>query len=101
MKRVPYRNKSLLQAAEGEECTIHSPLCTYRTEETVAAHYDDHWAGKGRGQKADDFAIVFACSACHMLIGGLLEFEGFNKEFYLRRGNYRTIRRLIDRGLLK
>jgi len=103
-KRTAYRNKKILDAAKGQECTINSPVCNYDSSTVVFAHFNDGWAGKGAGQKADDFAGAFCCARCHdyldARITGSRELMQ-DKEFYWRRGMYRTIRRLLDLGILK
>lgn len=95
-KRIPYRNKKLTQSAKGEACTIEAHGCCGGTETTVAAHFNHDYAGKGMGQKADDCAIVFACHQCHMTLDA-----GYVDDRRLLRAYYRTIRRLIDKGVLK
>lgn len=102
-KRSPYRNKKILNAAKGEDCTINSPVCNYNPETTVGAHPNESWAGKGGSQKADDIP-VFACSDCHDWLDGRTHIEGLAEEdkwWYWFRGLYRTIRRLLDLGVLK
>ena len=88
-KRTPYRNKKITQAAKGEDCTI----CGRNDETTVFSHFDNGYAGKGIGQKADDVAGLFLCATCH---ASLQKIEC--KE--VLRAYYRTIRRLIDKGVL-
>lgn len=112
-KRQQYRNKKILDAAKGQECTINSPVCNYDSSTVVFAHFNDGWAGKGAGQKADDFAGAFACSDCHKWLDGEIWKTDTNQnkileqqllvdyEFYWRRGMYWTIRRLLDLGILK
>lgn len=95
-KREPYRNKKILDAAKGEMCTVNAVEACSPPETTVFAHFDFHWTGKGRGQKADDCAGVFSCMACHEAIG-----RNEVDDFYLLRAYYRTIRRLLDKGVLK
>jgi hypothetical protein len=91
-KRVPYRNKKITQAAEGEPCTI----CGKNDGTTVFAHFNDAYAGKGFGQKADDCAGFFLCHLCHV------DVDAHNgNEYDMRRAYYRTIRRLIDKGVIK
>lgn len=104
MKRKPYRNKKILEAARGEECLIESPVCNYDPETVVACHSNESDDGKGTGQKADDCFIAFGCSACHNLVdGGELGYGSTAeyKKYYLNRGIKRTIRRLLDLGVIK
>lgn len=114
-KRRPYRNKAIREAAEGEWCTVESPICGQfgGSETTTFAHFNDQWAGKGTGRKADDCAGVFACKACHDLIDGRFRFTrdmedmGMgeywrrNYDLIIRQAYYKTIRRLLDKGVLK
>lgn len=88
-KRQPYRNKKILEAARGEDCTI----CGINDGTTVFAHFDKGYAGKGIAQKADDCAGVFACAACH----SALQIATCDA---VLRGYYRTMRKLIDKGVL-
>lgn len=99
-KRKPYRNDKVRKAAEGEECTLNSPWCTYDASTTVFCHLNESYAGKGMGQKADDVGF-FACAACHAGYDqGRLRETGI-QDWFLLRAVYRTIRRLIDKGVLK
>ena len=106
-KRQPYRNKKITQAAKGEPCLAEFPGCTGGGEDTAFRHLNEGWAGKGGSQKADDCAGFFGCQHCENLYAGLInrgwavdEFKS-DKWFYLLRAYYRTIRRLIDMGILK
>ena len=95
-KQFRYRNKSILKAARGETCT----LCGCKDGTVVFAHFNDAWAGKGLGIKADDCAGMFCCIACHYNYDNRgvegTEFEAWE----ILRAYYRTIRRLLDRGIL-
>ena len=96
-KRVPYRNKKITQAAEGEECTH----CGRQDGTVVFAHLDELFAGKGMRQKADDCAGMFLCSGCHLWYGGPGPNQDRMSDWSTLRAYYRTIRRLIDMGVLK
>lgn len=97
-KRIPYLNEKITRAAEGEICTVQRDRSCHgeNTESTVAAHLNTSWSGKGMGQKADDCAIVFACARCHIAID-----SGLATDAEMLRAYYRTIRRLLDKGVLK
>jgi len=102
-KRTSFRSRKLLNAAEGQPCTVNSPYCNYDVQTTIAAHFNEQYAGKGGGQKADDFAHVQACSSCHDYLDGKVpctEQEQIDKEWYWRRAFYRTLRNLFDREIL-
>lgn len=61
---IPIRSRKLLNSARGAECSFHFPsICNHDRETTVSAHLTDDTRGAAR--KADDFASVHACSACH------------------------------------
>ena len=96
-KRQPYRNKKIREAARDEACTLQGPNCTGGGEDTVFCHLNEHWAGKGGSQKADDFGF-FGCAQCHT------DYDGNRLEdeyFYVLRACYRTFIRLIDKGVIK
>lgn len=95
-KRKPYRNKAITKAANGEPCT----LCSTNDGTTVFCHINESWAGKGIGQKADDCAGFFGCYMCHAVYDGRVNGSWFSAEDILE-AYYKTIRRLIDKGVLK
>lgn len=97
-KRIPYRNKRILEAANGEQCTLQGPNCNGRTDTTVFCHLNEAYAGKGMRQKADDCAGFFGCFGCHA------DYDSNNlddADFYVLRAVTRTIRRLLDKGIIK
>ena len=103
-KRTEYRNPKLLKAAKGQECTVQVPgVCIGGTETTVAAHSPFGEDGKGMGQKADDCFIAFACSACHDWLDGRGKkiTSDYDRDAYFNRGVKRTLRNLLERGILK
>lgn len=55
-----YRNKKLLQSANGEKC-----VACGSTLGVVAAHCNEQQAGKGMGMKAHDLMIAYLCGNCH------------------------------------
>ena len=98
-KRTPYRNKAILKSAEEEECTMESPWCNHDPETVVFCHLNYQLAGKGIGQKADDYAGFYGCSDCHTWYDEHIDsqiVETFS--FY---AVLRTWRRLLDKGVLK
>lgn len=105
-KRTPYRNKKILDSAKNEECTINSPICNYDKSTTVFCHLNEHFAGKGTSQKADDCAGFYGCSACHDLYDRRRkptkseEFYIEQEYFYVLRAVVLTTRRIIDKGIL-
>ncbi len=97
-KRTPYRNPKIRNAANGEQCTLNGPHCNYSAETVVFCHLNESYAGKGGSQKADDIAGFFGCAECHRDYDtGKLEAA----DFYVLRAMYRTLRRLLDRGILR
>jgi hypothetical protein len=97
-KRIAYRNKAILKAAKGEKCTICGDECGT----IVFCHLNESWAGKGLGQKVDDCAGFFGCSFCHDVYDGRRKRLGEPMADYeILRAYYRTIRRLLDSGVLK
>lgn len=99
-RREPLRSAKLRDAARGEECTLQIfGCCVGGTETTVLAHLHDETFG--RGQKADDTSAVFACYGCHDEIDGRTrKTEGEDLTWYKLRALQRTVRRLVERGVL-
>lgn len=99
-RREPLRSAKLRDAARGEECTLQIfGCCVGGTETTVLAHLHDETFG--RGQKADDTSAVFACFGCHDEIDGRTrKTDGADLTWYKLRALQRTIRRLVERGIL-
>lgn len=97
------RSKKYTQAARGQQCTLQiAGVCNHNPETVVFAHFPDE--GHGMGIKADDFIGGDCCSACHDAIDGRVkntDFDGYTKDFYLRRSMTRTIRRRIEAGILE
>jgi hypothetical protein len=61
--------------------------------------------GKGKGQKADDCFVAYACNRCHDFIDSryptpVSQYDQEERDWYLDRGIKRTIRRLLDKGVL-
>jgi hypothetical protein len=97
-KRTPYRNNAILRAAKGEACAI----CGDEDGTTVFCHLNLADAGKGMSQKADDCAGFFGCAFCHDVYDGRRKRLGDPmSDHEVLRAYYRTIRRLLDRGILK
>ena len=104
-KHKPYRNQAIRDAARDEKCTLNSPVCNHDPATTVFCHLNEHFAGKGGSQKADDSAGFFGCSSCHDLYDGRVQITlsiwSESKYFYVLRAMTKTIRRLLDKGVLK
>lgn len=95
-----YRNKKILQAAKGEDCTMQSPNCNGDRATVVACHSNMLVHGKGKGLKAHDLFIFFGCSGCHEFYdrGAATRDE---KEWYFWRAHSRTLMRLLQLGVIK
>ena len=96
LKRTPIRSQAILAAARGQFCTV----CGLLYETVVFAHLNESFAGKGAGQKADDFAGFFACQDCHDQYDGRVPNTQVD-DWVVMRAMYRTWRVLIDAGLIK
>lgn len=109
-KRQAYRNPAILKSAKGEDCTIVSPWCSHDNTTVVFCHLNESYAGKGAKLKADDIAGFYGCHVCHSLYDGAepppepYHARGMwemDRDWYVLRAYYRTIRRLIDKGVLR
>ena len=91
-KYIPYRNKKILEAARGEDCT----LCGKNDGTTVAAHSNLISDGKGVGKKSDDIYISFLCFHCH---SGYDAHKITQEDFHIAMK--RTWKILLTKGILK
>lgn len=60
----PYRNRALLDLAEGQRCV----RCGKQDGTTVPAHFHGKWAhlfGKAGSQKISDLCVCHLCHECH------------------------------------
>jgi hypothetical protein len=100
-------SRKIRESARGEDCTLNIlGACNYNPETTVLAHLPDESHGMGR--KSDDLSACFACSACHDVADGRAlwpingqDSESRLKDWYYRRAQTRTWRRLIEMGVIK
>lgn len=79
-----YRDKSLLDLAQDQECLLNiSRRClTIEGSTTVSCHENSLEAGKGMGLKADDSRTVWGCYYCHALLDqGMLERDVLRRAF--------------------
>lgn len=95
-KRVPYRNKKITQAANGEECAY----CGAQDGTVVFAHLNESFAGKCMRQKSDDCAGMFLCHKHHLWYDEPGPNQDRMTDWEILCCYYRTIRRLIDRKIL-
>ena len=97
-KRKPIRSEAILDAANGEQCTI----CGKLDGTTVFCHLNEAWAGKGIGQKADDIAGFFGCYEGHVRYDtppSKMRVKIF-EDWEIMRAMYRTIRRCIEKDVI-
>jgi len=91
------RSKKIRNSANGEDCTMNSPVCNYDSSTVVFCHLNEQFAGKGLGLKSVDIGF-YGCYNCHTKYdSGKLEDE----YFYLLRAVIRTWLRLIELGIVK
>jgi hypothetical protein len=65
-KSAPYRDRALLDMAQGRPCLLLVPACcNHRLNTTVACHSNMGRHGKAGARKADDHFSAWGCSACH------------------------------------
>lgn len=76
-----------------------SGVCSYDPSTVVFCHFPDE--SHGMAQKSDDISGGFACSACHDAIDGRLGEFVDHKDWYLRRAQTRTTRKLLEIGVLR
>lgn len=103
-KRKALRSKKILRACHQMQggCTVQLPGCLGPHAPTVPAHSNQSDDGKGKGQKADDIFVAQACQNCHDVLDMRTEIIPEDaRQWYHDRGIKRTIRRLIDEGILK
>jgi hypothetical protein len=93
-KYVPYRNKKILQFANGQPCQN----CGKNNGTSVMAHSNAMRHGKGVGKKSDDCFVAILCDGCHS------DYDQKRNEF--TQGHFddamcKTIRLLLINGVLK
>lgn len=64
-KRQYIVSNAIRKSANGQECTLNSPLCNRDIKTTVFCHINEYETGKGKGIKGDDLFGFYACSSCH------------------------------------
>lgn len=90
----------LVEAAKGEQCTLNiAGVCNHNPETVVLCHFPSET--HGMGLKSDDLSAGFGCRCCHDAIDGRSGYlSREDKEFYMRRSQFRTIRRLEALGIV-
>lgn len=97
------RSPRIREAAKGEKCTLNiAGVCNYDPETVVFCHFPDYDT-HGVSMKSCDLSGGFGCSACHDAIDRRVRDPEFvqHAEFYLRRSQLRTMRRLVDLGVVQ
>ncbi|MDQ6968715.1 MAG: DUF1364 family protein, partial [Mariprofundaceae bacterium] len=56
----------------------------------------------GMGLKSADVNACFCCSKCHDVLDGRVPNDDWhsNKEWYMRRAQYRTLKRWVEMGMV-
>lgn len=94
--------KKIMDAAQGENCTLQiAGVCHNDSETVVACHLPDRSGGSNR--LTGPLSIAFGCHRCHHLLDNpnTLILRTADREFYMRRGMMRTLNRLIELDLVK
>lgn len=103
MKRQRIRSLPMRAAAQGEDCTLNiMGACNSDPATVVLAHLPDE--SGGMGHKSDDLSSCFACDTCHAVIDGRTPWPGDERkgrDWYIRRAQTRTLRRLVEMGVIK
>ena len=97
---VMYRNKKILRSAKGQPCTVRSVWCNGDPATTVAAHSNQSIHGKGKGIKAHDCYVAYACSGCHRWLDESAASRAEKVEAF-NAAMHRTWLLLLQNGVLK
>lgn len=95
------RSKKITEAARGQDCTLNIlGVCSYDPATVVFCHFPDESHGMSR--KSDDVSGCFGCGKCHAVVDGL-RCEEFSErsDWYLRRAQTRTFRKLFEMKVIK
>lgn len=96
-----FRSKKLLDAARGQQCMIQLPgICRNNPETVVAAHSNLYRHGKGRGIKAHDCFVAWACYDCHSELDQGHKFNYEQKQEYWQQGFEKTLLQMFLQGIL-
>jgi hypothetical protein len=96
------RSKKITDSARGEDCTLQiAGICYNDTETVVLCHFPDE--SHGMGLKADDISSGFGCDKCHCVIDGRVGYlwKPGEKDWYMRRSQTRTLRKLVEKGVIR
>lgn len=94
---MTFRSRPLLNACRQLEC-CH---CGIDDGTVVAAHSNWSIDGKGKGLKASDAAVAALCFRCHSTLDAGKDMTREERREMWLNAHVRTMRQLIERGLLK
>ena len=96
------RSKKITESAKWQECTLQiAGECNYDPATVVFCHFPDE--SHGTAIKSDDLSGGFGCSSCHDCVDNRRYSREFieYRDFYMRRAQTRTMRKLFEIGVLK
>lgn len=97
-----FRSAALLRLARGQDCQVQiSGVCNGNAETVVAAHANWSDYGKGMSCKAHDWAVAWACSACHAEIDSGSRLSKAERQEHWHRGFLRTLHLCFQNGYIK
>ncbi|MGJ8518042.1 nuclease domain-containing protein [Carnimonas bestiolae] len=95
-------SKAVRDSARGEQCTLNiMGACNHDSATVVLCHLPGE--GGGVGIKSDDINACYGCANCHSVIDGRTKWpagEQTDRDWYLRRAQTRTIKRLFEKGII-
>ena len=98
------RSNKIRKSAKGEDCTLNVPgYCNFNPETVVWCHSPFMEHGHGVGLKAHDTDGCYGCSGCHFWLdtdSKRLGVPKHERELTYYRGHSRSMRRLIEKGIV-
>lgn len=94
----------ITDSAKGQECQVRIPgVCSGDSSTVVWAHAIGTASGKGIGMKSHDVLGAYACRKCHDAYDRRIITNHDRQfiEYCFMEGHMRSLRILIDRGLVK
>lgn len=103
LRKVKIKSQAMRDSAKNEDCTLQIlGVCNGDSSTVVLAHIPDGEGGI-MGGKVDDISACYACSACHAVIDGQVKWpedEVVVDHWYFHRAVIRTLRRMVDKGII-